>query len=104
MEAVEFEAQSKLPRGDSEKRWRDVIKKDLAEAKVTAEDAVDRMKRRRLTRTTDSATGINAREKKKKKCACVCRSSQFWSPSYALAEWFFGTPKCLICYTWSRRS
>ncbi|XGW19497.1 hypothetical protein V3C99_003389 [Haemonchus contortus] len=55
-EAMEFEAQGKRPRGAPKKRWRDVIKKDLAETKVTAEDAVDRMKWRRLTRTADPAT------------------------------------------------
>uniref|UniRef100_A0A7I4YLB0 Uncharacterized protein n=1 Tax=Haemonchus contortus TaxID=6289 RepID=A0A7I4YLB0_HAECO len=36
---LEFEAQDKRPRGASKKRWRDVIKKDLAEAKGTGEDA-----------------------------------------------------------------
>ncbi|VDO67406.1 unnamed protein product [Haemonchus placei] len=55
-EAMEFEAQGKRPRGTPKKRWRDVIKKDLAEAKVKAEDAVDRMKWRRLRRTADPAT------------------------------------------------
>ncbi|XGW05890.1 hypothetical protein V3C99_016338 [Haemonchus contortus] len=54
-EAMECEAQGKRPRAPK-KRWRDVIKKDLAEAKVTAEDAVDRMKWSRLTRTADPAT------------------------------------------------
>nr|CDJ93072.1 RNA-directed DNA polymerase (reverse transcriptase) domain containing protein [Haemonchus contortus] len=54
--AMEFEAQDKRPRGAPKKRWRDVIKKDLAEAKVTAEDAVNRMKWRRLIRTADPAT------------------------------------------------
>ncbi|VDO82921.1 unnamed protein product [Haemonchus placei] len=58
-EAMEFEVQGKRPRGASKKRWRDVIKKDLAEAKVTAEDAVDRMIWRRLTRTADPATAHN---------------------------------------------
>ncbi|XGW35871.1 hypothetical protein V3C99_019228 [Haemonchus contortus] len=43
-EAMEPEAQGKRPRGASAKRLRDVIKKDLVEAKVTTEDAVDRTK------------------------------------------------------------
>ncbi|VDO23926.1 unnamed protein product [Haemonchus placei] len=55
-EAMEFEVQDKRPRGAPEKRWRDVIKKDLAEAEVTAEDAVDRMKWSRLTKAADPAT------------------------------------------------
>uniref|UniRef100_A0A7I4Y158 Endonuclease-reverse transcriptase HmRTE-e01 n=1 Tax=Haemonchus contortus TaxID=6289 RepID=A0A7I4Y158_HAECO len=55
-EAMEFEAQGKRPRAASKKRWRDAIKKDFAEAKVAAEDAVERMKWRRLTRTADAAT------------------------------------------------
>nr|CDJ90887.1 RNA-directed DNA polymerase (reverse transcriptase) domain containing protein [Haemonchus contortus] len=54
--AMEFEAQGKRPRGAPKKRWRDVIKKDVAEAMVTAEDAVNRMKCRRLIRTADPAT------------------------------------------------
>nr|CDJ81302.1 unnamed protein product [Haemonchus contortus] len=65
---MEFEAQGKRPQGAPKKRWRDVIKKDLAEAKVTAEDAVNRMKFRRLIRTADlRRRGTNARDKKKKK-------------------------------------
>ncbi|XGW34880.1 hypothetical protein V3C99_018711 [Haemonchus contortus] len=54
--AMEFEAQGKRPRGAPKKSWRDVIKNDLAEDKVTAEDAVNRMKWRRLIRTADRAT------------------------------------------------
>uniref|UniRef100_A0A0N4W1R0 Ribosome biogenesis regulatory protein n=1 Tax=Haemonchus placei TaxID=6290 RepID=A0A0N4W1R0_HAEPC len=54
-EAMEFQA-GKKPRGSLKKRWQDVIRKDLAEAKVTAEDGVDGMKWRRLPRTTDPAT------------------------------------------------
>ncbi|VDO57797.1 unnamed protein product [Haemonchus placei] len=54
-EAMEFEAQGKRPRGAPKKRWRELVKKDLAEAKVTGKDAVDRMKWRRLTRTADPA-------------------------------------------------
>uniref|UniRef100_A0A7I4XUK1 Uncharacterized protein n=1 Tax=Haemonchus contortus TaxID=6289 RepID=A0A7I4XUK1_HAECO len=55
-EAMEFEAQGERPRGAPKKRWRDVIKKDVAETKVTAEDAVDRMEWRWLKRTADPAT------------------------------------------------
>ncbi|VDO04834.1 unnamed protein product [Haemonchus placei] len=40
-EAKEFEAQGKRARGAPKKRWREVIKKNLAGAKVTAKDAVD---------------------------------------------------------------
>ncbi|VDO42535.1 unnamed protein product [Haemonchus placei] len=58
-ETMEFEAQGKRPRGTLKTRWRDVIKKDLAEAKVTAEDAVDRMKWRWLKRTADPATALD---------------------------------------------
>ncbi|VDO23891.1 unnamed protein product [Haemonchus placei] len=47
-EAMEFEAQGKRPRGVPKKRWRDVINMDLAEAEVTAEDAVNRTKWRPL--------------------------------------------------------
>ncbi|VDO74381.1 unnamed protein product [Haemonchus placei] len=55
-EAMELEAQGKRPRGAPEKRWRDFIKKDFAEAEMSAENAVDRMKWRRLTGTADPAT------------------------------------------------
>ncbi|VDO60283.1 unnamed protein product [Haemonchus placei] len=55
-EAMEFEAQGKRPGRATEKRWRDVTMKDLSEAKVTAEDAVDRMKWRWPTGTADPAT------------------------------------------------
>ncbi|XGW14027.1 hypothetical protein V3C99_000370 [Haemonchus contortus] len=48
-EAMEFEAQG------PKKRLREVIKKDLVEAKVMAGDTVDGMKWRRLTRTADPA-------------------------------------------------
>nr|CDJ88066.1 unnamed protein product [Haemonchus contortus] len=48
------------------KIWRDVIKEGFAKAKVTAEDAVDRKKWGRLTRTADPATRTIAKEKKKK--------------------------------------
>uniref|UniRef100_A0A7I4Y3C4 Ribosome biogenesis regulatory protein n=1 Tax=Haemonchus contortus TaxID=6289 RepID=A0A7I4Y3C4_HAECO len=54
-EAMEFEAKGKRPRGAPKKRWRDVIKRDLAEDKVAAEDAVDRMEWRRLTRAAATA-------------------------------------------------
>lgn len=46
----------KRPQGAPKKRWRDVIKKDFAEAKVMAEDAEDRKKWRRLTRIADPVT------------------------------------------------
>ncbi|VDO30776.1 unnamed protein product [Haemonchus placei] len=55
-EAMESEAQGKRPRGAPKKRWRDVIKKDLAEAKVTAKDVADKKKWRRPTITADPAT------------------------------------------------
>ena len=54
--ALVFEAEGKRPRAASKKRWRDLIEKDLVEAKVTAVDAVDRRKWRRLTRMTGLAT------------------------------------------------
>nr|CDJ85325.1 uncharacterized protein LOC100840703 [Haemonchus contortus] len=56
MEAMEFEAQEKWPRLAPKKRWRNVIKKDITEAEVTAEDAVVRQKWKRLTRIADPAT------------------------------------------------
>nr|CDJ80663.1 unnamed protein product [Haemonchus contortus] len=66
-EAMELELKASNHEEAQRERWRDVIKKDLAEAKITEEDAVDRQKRRRLTRALNPATGrINAREKKKK--------------------------------------
>ncbi|VDO46702.1 unnamed protein product [Haemonchus placei] len=40
----------------NQKRDGGMIKKDLAEARITAEDAVDRQKWRRFTRTPDHAT------------------------------------------------
>ncbi|VDO04690.1 unnamed protein product [Haemonchus placei] len=55
-DTMEFEAKVKRPRGAPKKKWRDVIKKVLTEAKVTAEDAVDRRKWGRLTRIADPAT------------------------------------------------
>uniref|UniRef100_W6NBE8 Endonuclease-reverse transcriptase HmRTE-e01 n=1 Tax=Haemonchus contortus TaxID=6289 RepID=W6NBE8_HAECO len=55
------EAQGTRPRGAPKKRWRDLIKKDFAEAEITAEDAVDRQKWRRLTRTADLATARDQR-------------------------------------------
>ncbi|PIO65553.1 hypothetical protein TELCIR_12769 [Teladorsagia circumcincta] len=54
--ATDFEAQGKRPRGAPKKRWRDVIKKDLTEGRVTAEDALDRTRWRGLIRTADPAT------------------------------------------------
>ncbi|VDO90250.1 unnamed protein product [Haemonchus placei] len=51
--AMEFEAQGKRPRGAPKKRWWDLIKKDLAEANVMAEDTINRVKRRRLTSTPE---------------------------------------------------
>ncbi|VDP14967.1 unnamed protein product [Heligmosomoides polygyrus] len=52
--ALNFEASGKRPRGAPRKRWKDVIKKDLAEIGAAPDDALDRM-RRRITRTADPA-------------------------------------------------
>ncbi|VDO60044.1 unnamed protein product [Heligmosomoides polygyrus] len=46
----------KRPRGAPRKRWKDVIKRDLAEVGATADDALDRMRWRQITRTADPAT------------------------------------------------
>ncbi|VDO99512.1 unnamed protein product [Heligmosomoides polygyrus] len=54
--ALDFEAPGKRPRGAPRKRWKDVIKRDLAEVGATADDGLDRMKWRQITRTADPAT------------------------------------------------
>ncbi|VDP04190.1 unnamed protein product [Heligmosomoides polygyrus] len=46
----------KRPRGAARKRWKDVTKKDLAEVGATADEALDRMSWRQITRTADPAT------------------------------------------------
>ncbi|VDP04339.1 unnamed protein product [Heligmosomoides polygyrus] len=67
--ALDFEAPGKRPRGAPRKRWKDVIKRDLAEVGATAVDALDRMRWRQITRTAGfcDCAGLNAQEKKKKK-------------------------------------
>ncbi|VDO53508.1 unnamed protein product [Haemonchus placei] len=72
-EAMEFEAHWKRPRGALKKRWRNAIKTDFAEAKVTAEDAVDRRKWRRLARMADPATARDQRKEKEEEFKCL-----FW--------------------------
>ncbi|VDP31424.1 unnamed protein product [Heligmosomoides polygyrus] len=42
--ALDFEAPGKRPRGAPRRRWKDVIKRDLAEVGATADDALDRMR------------------------------------------------------------
>ncbi|VDO61537.1 unnamed protein product [Heligmosomoides polygyrus] len=42
--ALDFKAPGKRPRGAPRKRWKDVIKRDLAEVGATADDALDRMR------------------------------------------------------------
>ncbi|VDO66148.1 unnamed protein product [Heligmosomoides polygyrus] len=54
--ALDFEAPGKRPRGAPRKRWKDVIKRDLAEVGATADDALDRMRWRQITRTEEPAT------------------------------------------------
>ncbi|VDP26856.1 unnamed protein product [Heligmosomoides polygyrus] len=54
--ALNFEAPEKRPRGALRKRRKDVIKRDLAEVGATADDALDRMRWRQITRTADPAT------------------------------------------------
>nr|CDJ91866.1 endonuclease-reverse transcriptase HmRTE-e01 [Haemonchus contortus] len=54
--AMEFEARGERSRGAPKKRWRYVVKKDLAKAKVKAEDAIDGMKWRRPTGTAGYVT------------------------------------------------
>ncbi|VDP07904.1 unnamed protein product [Heligmosomoides polygyrus] len=54
--ALDFEAPRKRPRGAPRKTWKDVIKRDLAEVGATADDALDRMRWRQITRTADPAT------------------------------------------------
>ncbi|VDO23645.1 unnamed protein product [Haemonchus placei] len=45
--------------------WRDLFKKDLTEAEGTAEDAADRIKRKRQIRAADATMyGVDIREKK----------------------------------------
>ncbi|VDO19197.1 unnamed protein product [Heligmosomoides polygyrus] len=54
--ALDFEAPGKRPRGAPRKRWKDVIKRDLAEVGASADDAFDKMRWRQITRTADPAT------------------------------------------------
>ncbi|VDP32414.1 unnamed protein product [Heligmosomoides polygyrus] len=54
--ALGFEAPEKRPRGAPRKRWKDVIKRDLAEVGATVDDAFDTMRWRQITRTADPAT------------------------------------------------
>ncbi|VDP36707.1 unnamed protein product [Heligmosomoides polygyrus] len=54
--ALNFEALGKRPRGAPRKRWRDVIKRDLAEIGAAPDDTLDRMRWRRITRAADPAT------------------------------------------------
>ncbi|VDO91319.1 unnamed protein product [Heligmosomoides polygyrus] len=48
--ALNCEAPKKRPRGVPRKRWKDVIKKDLAEIGTTPHDALDKMRWRQITR------------------------------------------------------
>ncbi|VDP62654.1 unnamed protein product [Heligmosomoides polygyrus] len=54
--ALDFEAPGKRPRGAPRKTWKDVIKRDLAEVGATADDVLDRMRWRQITRTADPVT------------------------------------------------
>ncbi|VDP56068.1 unnamed protein product [Heligmosomoides polygyrus] len=53
--ALNFEVPRKRPRGAPRKRWKGVIKKDLAEIGAAPDDALDRMRWRRITRTANPA-------------------------------------------------
>ncbi|VDP14023.1 unnamed protein product [Heligmosomoides polygyrus] len=61
-----FEAPGKRPGGAPGEWWKDVIKRDFAEVGATADDALDRMRWRQITRTADCA-GLNSQDEKKKK-------------------------------------
>ncbi|VDO95916.1 unnamed protein product [Heligmosomoides polygyrus] len=54
--ALNFEAPGKRPRGAPRKRWREVIKRDLAEIGAAPDEALDRMRWRRITKAADPAT------------------------------------------------
>ncbi|VDP34785.1 unnamed protein product [Heligmosomoides polygyrus] len=54
--ALDFEAPGKRSRGAPRKRWKAVIKRDLAEVGATADDALDRMRWRQIARSADPAT------------------------------------------------
>ncbi|VDP24192.1 unnamed protein product [Heligmosomoides polygyrus] len=54
--ALGFEAPGKRPRGAPRKRWKDVIKRDLAEVGATTDEDLERMRWRQITRTADPAT------------------------------------------------
>ncbi|VDO91084.1 unnamed protein product [Heligmosomoides polygyrus] len=54
--ALNFEAPGKRLRGAPRKRWRDVIKRDLAEIGAAPDDALYRMRWRRITKAADHAT------------------------------------------------
>ncbi|VDO75762.1 unnamed protein product [Heligmosomoides polygyrus] len=61
--ALDFEAPRKRPGYAPRKRWKDAIKRDLAEVDATPHDARDRMRWRRITRTADPTTaGLSAHE------------------------------------------
>ncbi|VDO92205.1 unnamed protein product [Heligmosomoides polygyrus] len=62
--ALNFEAPRKHPRRAPRKRWKDVIKRDLAKVGATADDVLDRTRWQQITRSCDCA-GLNAQEKKK---------------------------------------
>ncbi|VDP22984.1 unnamed protein product [Heligmosomoides polygyrus] len=52
-------APGKRPRGAPRKRWRDVIKRDLAEIGAAPDDALDRMRWRQITKAADPATALD---------------------------------------------
>ncbi|VDO84771.1 unnamed protein product [Heligmosomoides polygyrus] len=54
--ALDFETPGKRLRGAPRKRWKDVIKKDLAEIGAAPDDALDKMRWLRIIRTADTAT------------------------------------------------
>ncbi|VDP13114.1 unnamed protein product [Heligmosomoides polygyrus] len=51
--ALNFEGPGRRPRGAPGRRWKDVIKRDLAELGATADDALDRMRWRQIRRPCD---------------------------------------------------
>ncbi|VDO98255.1 unnamed protein product [Heligmosomoides polygyrus] len=75
--ALDFEAPGKRPRGAPRKRWKDVIKRDLAEVGATADDALEDevATDHKNSRPCDCA-GLNAQEKKKKKKKSKMRTNR----------------------------
>ncbi|VDO76339.1 unnamed protein product [Heligmosomoides polygyrus] len=59
MRMLRFRGTRKASERSPKERWKDVIKRDLNEVGATADDALDRMRWRQITRTAEPATARN---------------------------------------------